>query len=85
MYATRKRWCMLRDSSDVIRAIFYKLKSRKISVSKLSQDLNIDRKRIYALRNRNYSSYRPVQSDVMRICDYLGVHIMLTVEFEDHE
>lgn len=74
---------MLRDSPKVHRAILHRLEQRGISVRLLAKELSIDKKRIYALFNDSYSKYRPIQKDVWRICNYLGIKLILNIKIDD--
>jgi len=76
---------MLRDSSKVKGAILHRLKVKRISVAQMARDLGLDRKRIFALMNNEYNSYRPTQKDVWRICEYLDIKLQLKIVIDEKD
>ena len=74
---------MFRDSPRIKGAIKHQIKARGLTVTSLAKELKLDRKRIYALLNDDYSVYRPTQEAVWRICDYLGISVTLKIVIDE--
>ena len=79
-----RKWCILRDSSELKFVIKYRMERLGWNVKKLAMETNIDRPILSSYLNHDYSTskYRmPDQRELLIIADKLDIDVSLNVEF----